>query len=156
MGLESILREFLLFQEMTEEELIKIAPLLTSAKSILFLPGASICKKGDAGDSLYLIKSGKVRVSVAGNGKEIILAELGAGKFFGEMSLLDLAPRSANVTALENTEIFIITRATVAYLIEKEPRIAAKLMLALCKVLCARIRVLDDRLQAVLSVSKEQ
>lgn len=144
------LRQCLLFQELTDEEFLKITQIMsTDAES--FMPGALICQKDSPGDSLYMVKSGKVQISLPADQTDIILAELGTGKFFGEMSLLDKAPRSANVVALEQTEIFILTRKHIAYLVEKDPKIAAKMMLSLARVLSARIRVLNERIEGILS-----
>jgi len=146
------LRKCILFQELTDPELGTIAQLMsTDAES--YMPGEMICQIDAPGDSMYLVKSGKVQIYLPGDPSEIVLAELGAGKFFGEMSLLDKSPRSANVSALEQTEIYVLTRKHVAYLLEKEPKIAAKVMIALARVLSARIRVLNERIQSALSSS---
>ncbi len=144
------LKKCLLFQELTEQELFTITQLI-STDAETFMPGEAICQQGAPGDSMFLVKSGKVRIFLPGDPSEIVLAELGPGKFFGEMSLLDKAPRSANVSALEQTEIYVLTRKHIAYLLEKEPKIAAKMMLALARVLSARIRVLNERIQSALS-----
>ncbi|HBE74032.1 MAG TPA: transcriptional regulator [candidate division Zixibacteria bacterium] len=144
------LRKCILFQELTDQELGTITQLMsTDAES--FMPGETICQIDAPGDSMYLVKSGKVQIFLPGDPDKIVLAELGSGKFFGEMSLLDKSPRSANVAALEQTEIFVLTRKHVAYLLEKEPKIAAKVMIALARVLSARIRVLNERIQSALS-----
>ena len=144
------LRKCILFQELTDQELGTITQLMsTDAES--FMPGETICQMDAPGDSMYLVKSGRVQIFLPGDPDNIVLAELGAGKFFGEMSLLDKSPRSANVAALEQTEIFVLTRKHVAYLLEKEPKIAAKVMIALARVLSARIRVLNERIQSALS-----
>lgn len=146
----SELRKCILFQELTDQELGTITQLMsTDAES--YMPGEMICQQDSPGDSMYLVKSGKVQIYLPGDPENIILAELGGGKFFGEMSLLDKSPRSANVVALEQTEIFVLTRKHVAYLLEKEPKIAAKVMIALARVLSARIRVLNERIQSALS-----
>lgn len=146
------LRKCILFQELTDQELVTITQLMsTDAES--YMPGEMICQQDAPGDSMYLVKSGKVQIYLPGDPENIILAELGGGKFFGEMSLLDKSPRSANVVALEQTEIFVLTRKHVAYLLEREPKIAAKVMIALARVLSARIRVLNERIQSALSSS---
>jgi len=144
------LRKCILFQELTDEELSKTSQLM-STEAETFMPGADICQIDAPGDSMYLVKSGKVQIYLPGDPSEIVLAELGPGKFFGEMSLLDKAPRSANVMALEQTEIYVLTRKHIAYLLDKEPKIAAKIMIALARVLSARIRILNERIQSALS-----
>jgi CRP-like cAMP-binding protein len=144
------LKQCIIFQELTDDELARTAQLM-SPEAESFLPGAVICEAGAPGDSLFMVKSGKVQIYLRDDIENIVLAELGPGKFFGEMSLLDKSPRSANVCSLEQTELFVMTRKHVAYMLDKEPKIAAKMMLALARVLSARIRVLNERIQSMLS-----
>lgn len=144
------LRKCLLFRELTNEEFV-IIDRIVSSETESYMPGALICQKDSPGESLFMVKSGKVQISLPGDLTNIILAELGPGKFFGEMSLLDKSPRSANVIALEQTDIYVLTRNHIAYLIEKESAIAAKMMLALSRVLSARIRILNKRIEDILS-----
>ena len=73
--------------------------------------GSTIVSQEEAGDALFVIASGKVKVVLYGvTGREIILSMLRAGDFFGEMSLLDAQPRSANVVALEDSELLSLDR----------------------------------------------
>src|SRR6266702_5869049 len=72
---------------------------------------AVVCRNGDAGDSMYLIDVGKVRISITdADGHAVTLAELGPGDFFGDMSILDGHGRSANATATENARLAQLTR----------------------------------------------
>ena len=65
----------------------------------------------DTGTALFIIISGKVKVSRIGDdGNEVIFSLLGESEFFGEMSIIDGLARSANITAMEDTELFIIKR----------------------------------------------
>ena len=71
----------------------------------------AIFRAGDAGDSLCLIESGRVRISVTDEeGKRVILAELAGGDFFGEMALIDGKPRSADATAIEDARLAVLSR----------------------------------------------
>jgi len=66
---------------------------------------------GDPTDSLYIVLSGRLKVMMSdADGKEVILTILGPGEFFGEMGLIDDAPRSASVVAIESCELLAITR----------------------------------------------
>lgn len=86
----------------------------------------------DKGNNLFVINSGRVKVSkISNEGKEIILAVLGQGDFFGEMSLLDGEPRSATIIAIEKSELTAIRRDVFLALIERQPRIAIELMAVL-------------------------
>jgi len=73
--------------------------------------GEEIFRMGDRGRNAYIIEKGKVEVSFLRDGKKHIVAELGDGEIFGEMSMIDDAPRSATVTALIDTEVVVIQRS---------------------------------------------
>ena len=73
--------------------------------------GSVIVSHEEAGDALFVIASGKVKVVLYGEtGREIILSILRAGDFFGEMSIIDRQPRSANVVAIEDSELLCLDR----------------------------------------------
>jgi CRP/FNR family cyclic AMP-dependent transcriptional regulator len=73
--------------------------------------GTSIMVAGDPTDSLYIVISGRLKVMMSdAEGKEVILAILGSGEFFGEMGLIDDAPRSANVVSIEPCELLCVTK----------------------------------------------
>ena len=127
---------------MTEEiEFLKNVPLFSglSQKEIntigniahkkVFHKNNIILQKGDEGEALYIILSGRIKVTLVSEaGKEIILAILKGGDFFGEMSLLDNEPRSANVVAVEDTIILTIYRNDFNYLTKNNPSISLNLL----------------------------
>ena len=76
-----------------------------------FESGEEIFRMGDLTREAYIIEFGKVEISSMNEGKKLVFAELGAGEIFGEMSMIDDAPRSATAIALENTQVVIIQRA---------------------------------------------
>lgn len=71
--------------------------------------GTTVFSEGDPGDGMYVVLGGKVRIHRALNGREVTLAVLGQGEFFGEMSLLDHRPRSATAEAVGDTELRFIS-----------------------------------------------
>ena len=94
---------------------------------------------------LFVIK-GSVKVTRLGkSGREVILALLNEGDFFGEMSLIDGDSRSANVIALENTKVFTLNRLDFLNVIKKYPNIAIELL----KVLGQRIRKSDRQITSL-------
>ena len=100
----------------------------------------------EEGDTLFVIHRGQVKVSIVSeDGREVILSMLGAGDFFGEMSLLDGNPRSANVTTMQETEIVMIRRADFLRLIQNTPQIAVKLL----SVLAGRLRKTDRKIEGL-------
>jgi CRP/FNR family transcriptional regulator, cyclic AMP receptor protein len=113
------------------------------AKPRSFAAGEPICRLDDLGDSMMAVVLGTVRISLpAVRGKEIILADLGAGELFGEIALLDGKPRSANATALTNCELMVLERHDVVPFLKRNPDACIKLM----EILCARIRRSDERM----------
>ena len=102
-----------------------------------------IILENDEGDTLYIILKGKVKVTkIFESGDEIILSVLEKGNFFGEMSLLDGKPRSANVVTVEDSTIRVIHRNDFENLLESHPKIALKLL----RELTSRLRKADERI----------
>jgi CRP-like cAMP-binding protein len=97
----------------------------------------------DPSNDVYFVLTGKVRILYrAGTGKEVILGELGSGEFFGELAAIDGQARSANVTALNRSELCLMPGLVFIELAEG----ATGFSRALLKVLSARIRSLNARL----------
>jgi CRP/FNR family transcriptional regulator, cyclic AMP receptor protein len=96
--------------------------------------GAVICMRGDPGDSLYGVVTGRVRISTsAPGGKEVFLNVMDPGDAFGEIALLDGQPRTATATALSAAELIVIRREDFLTLVQQEPRLAVHLIELLCK-----------------------
>lgn len=91
--------------------------------------GVVVVRQGEAGDSLYVIASGRVEVIAEppGSGPAQRLAVIDAGDYFGEMSLLTGAPRSATVRTLEDTELLLLTRDALRPILESDPAAVARL-----------------------------
>jgi CRP-like cAMP-binding protein len=101
-----------------------------------FRRGEVIFHLGDPGDALFIVTSGAVKIALPSEtGDEAILATLKAGDFFGELALLDGAPRSATAAALEPTETLVLPRDRFRDLIAAEPAIRDALLAALAKEL---------------------
>jgi len=102
--------------------------LAAGARQFYFDTGEQLVAEGESGDSLMLLSRGSVTVSKRASGTTTIqLAELGAGSYFGEMSLLTGAPRSATVTAEGPVEVFVLDREALAPILESDPAIAETL-----------------------------
>jgi uncharacterized membrane protein len=108
----------------------------------------SLFRSGDSGDALYLIESGRVRISVRdADGSDVTLAELAGGDFFGEMALLDGKPRSADATVLEDARFAILSRENFLRFVRANPDVALKMMSAIT----LRLRRTDDLLRQRVS-----
>jgi sigma-B regulation protein RsbU (phosphoserine phosphatase) len=92
-------------------------------------PGEVIFHYGDPGSTLYIVQAGRVKISLPrADGGDVILAHVHAGEMFGELSLLDALPRSAQATALAPTMTWGLTRAAFLETLARDPQVAAQLM----------------------------
>jgi CRP/FNR family transcriptional regulator, cyclic AMP receptor protein len=114
-----------------------LEPLDAKAKTVLF-------RAGEAGDSMYLIERGKVRICVqTKDGHEVTLAELGRGDFFGEMALLDGKPRSADALVAEDAKVALLSREHFLSFVRSSPDVALEMLTALAN----RLRHTDELLR---------
>jgi CRP-like cAMP-binding protein len=106
--------------------------------------GETIFRQNDPGNSLFIIESGVVKVQRASaEGKEVILAILSPGDFFGELALLDEEPRSADAVAKEDSTLLVLDRADFQKFIVQDPSAATRLLAALSR----RLRRTDQLVQ---------
>ena len=135
------LRQVPLFESLDDEAAKKLCELLETldceAQKVLF-------RAGDAGDAMYLIERGKVRISVqATDGRELTLTELGRGDFFGEMALLNREPRSANAAVAEEARLAVLSREDFLSFMRSNPNVALEMLTALAN----RLRHTDELLR---------
>jgi hypothetical protein len=102
--------------------------------------------QGEIGDSMYMILQGELRVRVMIGQKETILTTLGPGDFFGDISLFDHGPRSADVVANTDSALLKLKSADFQKLCAEVPDVAAPLLVAVGRTLTARIRADNKRL----------
>jgi CRP-like cAMP-binding protein len=94
------------------------------AKQHKFESGDTIVKKGDEGTGFYLVLDGAVEIRSNGN----TISRLGPGQFFGEMSVVDAQPRSADVVAVEPSRVLFLSAWSFKSLVSERPRIAVKML----------------------------
>ncbi len=107
-----------------------------------FKKGEVIIRQGSYETSAYIIESGKVEVSIVVNDKKTVFAIMGEKQIFGEMGLMDDRPRSATVTALEETRVSVIDRKSFNEQLKKNPKILFPLM----KALFERLRMANQNI----------
>ncbi|KHE93823.1 MAG: cyclic nucleotide-binding domain-containing protein [Candidatus Scalindua rubra] len=148
--MKEFLKEASIFTELNEEELNFLAK---TAHEKFYPKDSFIVRKDEAGTSLFIIRSGEVKIILDDvSGGEIPLTILGKGSFFGEMSLFDGRPRSATVIALKDTTAVEISREDFLQQITRSPEIALKIVAEMAY----RFRHTDDTIKAFASkVSSE-
>jgi CRP/FNR family transcriptional regulator, cyclic AMP receptor protein len=138
-----ILKNNELFKGLQESD-IKVVAELTTKKIVQ--KNTIVISEGDTSSSMYLIKQGKVNVTLTNDeGKEMILSTLQQGDNFGELSLLDDDPRSANVIALEKCEFIVLHKSDFYQLLSQHPAIA----ISVIKYLCQRVRFITNIAQSL-------
>jgi len=139
------LRSVPLFASLDDAAAIELRNLLkeqnVSSNTRLF-------RHGDLGDAMYLIESGRVRISIEDEEKNTVtLAELAQGDFFGEMSLIDGRQRSADAHVVEDGTLAILSRDSFLSFVRANPEVALKMLSALTD----RLRRTDDLLRSRVS-----
>lgn len=128
----------------------ELQALQHTAKMRRFAAGQTIFRAGDPGDGFYLVETGRVIISAAiGDNESRPLATVSPGEFFGEMALLDDAPRSATATAEMETRAYCIGREELLALLEQKPRLALNLIREFShRVRSLNQKYIDEILQA--------
>ncbi|WP_414526408.1 cyclic nucleotide-binding domain-containing protein [Nodularia chucula] len=122
-----------IFKELRDDFIVRLTAVMHELK---FPANHTIFRQGEEGRSLYIVVSGKVKVHL-GN-KQI--AEVEQGKYFGEMAVFDIQPRSASVTTLEPSEFLELTQEQLYDAIEETPEIAVNIIRELSRL----VRRLND------------
>ena len=133
------LRQIPLFSGVSDADLESIASLLIERR---FPKNKTIVEEGLSGDYMYVLREGEVKVTkLSSDGREKILELLDAGDFFGEMSLLDSAPRSASVKTLSEARVLALSRADFLALLKRSPDLA----MSVVQELTRRLRQVDEQ-----------
>lgn len=143
MMIQDFLKKVEIFQNLADDELYEIS---RSVSELSVPKGYIIIEEGTPGDSLYIIKQGKVIVEKEKNDRTTVLAKLEPPRFFGEMSLIDEFPHSAKVTALEDCQLLLINRLDLEIILNWNTVLGFKLWRAFSKVLSERLRVTNERI----------
>ena len=133
-----------LFKSLDAAELTRFADLVREKS---YPKGSVILFEDDPGDSLFLVRDGRVKVVlVAEDGREVILGLLGVGEHFGELSLIDDQPRSAHVIAMEESTLLVLRRDDFRRRVEASPQVAWSLLAELSR----RLRRADDKIGSLV------
>ncbi len=123
--------------------------LLCQARKRTYGKGAIVINEGDVAHGLYIVCSGSLKACLNDDqGRELILSTHGPRDYFGELALLDGAPRSANVAALENSELLIISKEAFHSVLQSHP----DCMWSIVQSLVGRVRELTENVRALALV----
>ena len=136
------LQQFAIFSGLGHDELLALVRL---TDTVTFSKGAKIIQAGEEGYCLYLLLSGTAVVHAPPPDGKVELATLKIGDFFGEISLVDEGPRSADVMALEDCELLRVTRTTIGVLAGLQPAAAVQILSSIGRELVQRLRTANQK-----------
>ena len=140
---KAFLRRVPLFASLSDGQVETLAAASTRRA---FPKGRMIVAEGEPSQSLYILLSGRAKVQRSDSeGKEVILAVLTSGEFFGEMSLIDDAPRSASVITIESCDFMAIQKDTFKQMLTQSPEMCQAVMRGLVK----RLREADRKIETL-------
>jgi len=129
-----------LFGGLDQIELQRFAEL---TREKFYPRGSVILFENDPGDSLFVVRQGRVKVVLIGeDGREVILGVLGVGEHFGELSLIDDRPRSAHVIAMDDSHLLVLRREDFRKRVESSPAVAWSLLTEMSR----RLRRADEKI----------
>lgn len=132
------------FADLDEHSLQRIANVMRRRS---FRAGEVIFHRDDPGQSLYVIKDGRIRIRLTSpEGQEVALAIFGPNESFGEMAILDNQPRSADAIALDKVDLYTLQRDDFISVIHEHPEIAVEVM----KTLSLRIRAANQMVEDLI------
>jgi len=138
-----VLRRVKILGGMTDAQLERFAQAMEMQRVAQW---AQVVKQGERGDAMYFILEGELRVRMVQAGKETILATLGPGDFFGDISLFDHGPRSADVVANSESTVLKMSAQNFEKLAKDAPEVVTPFLLATIRTLAARIRADNKRI----------
>ena len=145
------LRRIKIFAGLSDQQLARFVGYVELKQ---FRQFAEVVRQGDPGDAMYMILDGEVRVRLMIGGKESILAILAHGEFFGEMTLFDNGPRSADVVANLESQVLRLSSSAFQKLSQEAPELATPFLLAVGKTLTSRIRADNKRFRESVALAR--
>lgn len=141
------LRQIPIFSSLNDNHIEKIKEII---EEVFISKNTVIFKQGDYGDAFYIIINGKVKIVRKEDNEEKTLAILKDGEFFGEMALLEEAPRSASAICIEDCKLYKITQKNFGYIMLLNPAISLKIM----RFMSDRVRKSSQTLKEALKETK--
>ncbi len=145
------LRRMKVFAEMSDDQLREF---VRHAEVVSFPQFSTVVRKGEDGDAMFLVLDGELRSRSMVDGKESTLTTMGPGDSFGEVSILDHGPRSADVVANVDSTVLKISSTMLDEILRNSPGAAAPFLLALGRSAAGRLRSLTRRYEDSIQLSR--
>ena len=139
----AILANHVMLRHLPADELERLAQMAATRQ---YKAGRPVFLKGDPGNSMMAVLSGKVRICCYSNqGREVVLNVCGPGEVFGEIALIDGGARTADVFAMDATELLVLQRRDFLPVLHRNPEVCVRLL----ELLCRRLRATSEQLEDV-------
>lgn len=137
----TILGEHFLLRHLPPEDLARLEAFATTRR---FKANQPVFMKGDPASGMMAVLKGRVRISsYSADGREVVLNVINPGEVFGEIALIDGGERTADASAMEETELLVLERRDFLPFLERNPELCIKLL----KVMCQRLRQTSEQLE---------
>lgn len=136
------------FRGIPEDQMIDVLRML---RPVSFQPGELIFREGDEGRGAFVIQSGAVEIFVQAQPDAVVVAKLQAGEIFGELSLIDGAPRSAGARAMAHSEILCLDKQEFDFLRSQYRPVAFHILRRFSTELCGRIRDTNEQIEQLIT-----
>ncbi len=147
--LARLLRRLPIFSALGPDEAVALA---TRCTGLRYKPGMKIFSEGEFADSVMVVVSGSVQISVSvADGPDLVIAVEAPGSIVGEMALIDPAPRAATATAVEETVVLVIDAHAFGDLLAAGHPAASGILRTVAGQVCARLRALELKLDRMLT-----
>ena len=140
------MQQIQVFSRLTENEIYDLFKLAFVKH---YKAGATLFVEGMTGEILYVVLKGKVDICKKTAKDEIVIASMGPGDFFGELSLIDAAPRSATARVVEDAELVAITKKVFDDMLNADPKVTAKLLIEFLRTAAKRLRDTDKKFESL-------
>lgn len=142
--LADILKEIPIFSDLTPLQIRKVENICHDR---FYKKGEKVFLENEPGTAMYVIKSGEVKIYKKDEGTDVLIATLTTGDFFGELALLDNAPRSATAVCCVPSQIIGIDRNTLTDLVTRDPWIGTSVLQKLAQLIGMRLKEANEKLK---------
>jgi CRP-like cAMP-binding protein len=139
-----MLKEAVLFRDMTDEELGVVSKKIFQKA---YKKGSTLFVEGMSGEILYIVAEGGVDIVKKTKDGDKCIATVGRGGIVGEMSLIDSGPRTATGRTNEDSKLIVVTKNSFNEMLDSDPKIAARMLMALLKIINGRLRQTNKKFE---------